>query len=147
MQDLIILTAKDIAKIINLKGKEKGVEVVDIEITNRIELSGIVIGKRNSKFSGSIFIKDVYNNKVFLEIQNFNINSLGFIKGASNMVLKSMIKNIDEDCIDVKGNNVTIDIGRISDRGTLYNASITEVYIKDKSLYIIGTNLNEYLKI
>lgn len=142
MLNSTILTAEDIIEIINLKGKEKGIDITRIEITNGIEFSGRIRGKINSSFSGDIFIRDFFNNKIFLEMQNLSITSLGVLKGASNMILKSIVKGLGEDYINVKGNNLTIDLEKISDNSILYNTPITEVFIKNKSLYIIGANLN-----
>ena len=47
--------------------------------------------------------------------------------------------------INIKDNNIIIDLAKINSEAILYNTSISDVYIKDKALYIIGTNLDMYL--
>lgn len=140
-----VLTAEDITEIINLKGKEKGIEVTHIEITNGVEFSGKIKTKINSTFRGIIYIKSFSNNKIILETQKLNITSLGLLKGASNMILKAVVKMLGEDYISIKNANIIIDLGKINSDSTLYGTSISNVYIKDKALYVIGTNLDMYL--
>lgn len=140
-----VLTAEDITEIINLKGKEKGIEVTHIEITNGVEFSGKIKAKINSTFRGIIYIKSFSNNKIILETQKLNITSLGLLKGASNMILKAVVKMLGEDYISIKNANIIIDLGKINSDSTLYGTSISNVYIKDKALYVIGTNLDMYL--
>lgn len=52
---------------------------------------------------------------------------------------------LGEDYINIKDNNIIIDLAKINSEAILYNTSISDVYIKDKALYIIGTNLDMYL--
>ena len=124
-----VLTAEDIIEIINLKGEEKGIEVTHVEIT----------------FRGVVYIKSFSENKIILETQKLNITSLGLLKGASNIILKAVVKMLGEDYINIKDNNIIIDLAKINSEAILYNTSISDVYIKDKALYIIGTNLDMYL--
>lgn len=145
MLNSTVLTEEDIIEIINLNAKEKGIEVTRIEITNGIKFSGKIKSKINSSFSGIVYIKDFSNNKILLETNNLNITSFGVFKGASNMILKAVVKMLGEDYINIKGNNIIIDLGKINSNSILYNTSISDVYIKDKALYIIGTNLDMYL--
>ncbi|WP_291648851.1 hypothetical protein [Clostridium sp.] len=140
-----VLMAEDITEIINLKGKEKGIEVTHIEITNGIEFRGKIRAKINSSFRGAVYIKSFSKNKIILETQKLNITSLGLLKGASNIILKAVVKMLGEDYINIKDNNIIIDLGKINGDSTLYNTSISDLYIKDKALYIIGTNLDMYL--
>lgn len=145
MLNSTVLTSEDITEIINLKGKEKGIEVTHIEITNGVAFSGKIRAKINASFKGVIYVKSFCNNKIILEAQNLNITSLGLLKGASNVILKAIVKMLGEDYINIKDNNIIIDLNKVKSDGALYNTSISDVYIKDKALYIIGTNLDMYL--
>lgn len=140
-----VLTAEDIIEIINLKGEEKGIEVTHVEITKGIEFMGKIRSKINSTFRGVVYIKSFSENKIILETQKLNITSLGLLKGASNIILKAVVKMLGEDYINIKDNNIIIDLAKINSEAILYNTSISDVYIKDKALYIIGTNLDMYL--
>ena len=133
-----ILSSKDITELINQKGREKGIEITHIEISNGIIFSGNIFSKINSSFSGFVYIKEVYNNKIVLETKNLNISKLGKFKGASIILIKSILKFLGEDYININGNNIIIKLDK-------YDGEIKDVYIKDKLLYIIGTNLNMYL--
>lgn len=138
MHDLTVLSSKDITEIVNLKGKEKGIEVTHIEINNGIIFSGRIFSKINSKFSGSLYIKKIYENKITLETKNINIDKLGLLKGVSGLALKTVFKIMGEDDISIKGNDIIIDLNK-------YEANITDIYIRDKLLYIIGENLKMYI--
>lgn len=138
MYNSTILSSKDITELINLKGREKGIEVTHIEIDNGIIFSGRLFSKINSNFSGFVYIKEVYNNQIILETKNLNISKLGKLKGASVILLKSILKFLGEDYINISGNNIIIKLDK-------YDGEIKDVYIKDKLLYIIGTNLDMYL--
>lgn len=138
MYNSTILSSKDITELINLKGREKGIEVTHIEIENGIIFSGRLFSKINSSFSGLVYIKEVHNNKIILETKNLNISKLGKLKGASVILLKSILKFLGEDYINISGNNIIIKLDK-------YDGEIKDVYIKDKLLYIIGTNLDMYL--
>ena len=133
-----VLSSKDITKLVNLKGKDKGIEITHIEIDNEINFSGKIFNKINSKFSGSLYIKSFYNNKIVIGTKDISIDKLGMLKGISNVVLKSVIKIIGEDQLIIKGKDIIIDLNK-------YEANIEEVYIKDKLLYIIGSKLELYI--
>lgn len=145
MLNSTVLTEEDIIEVVNLKGREKGIEVTHIEITNGIRFLGKVKSKLNSNFKGILYIKKFFNNKIVLEIEDFNITSFGILRGSSNIVLKAIVKMIGEDYITIRGNYITIDLEKINDDSIFYNIPINDVFIKDKSLYIIGTNLSMYL--
>lgn len=133
-----VLSSKDITKLVNLKGKDKGIEITHIEIDNEINFSGKIFNKINSKFSGSLYIKSFYNNKIVIRTKDISIDKLGMLKGISNVVLKSVIKIIGEDQLIIKGKDIIIDLKK-------YEANIEDVYIKDKLLYIIGSKLELYI--
>lgn len=133
-----VLSSKDITKLVNLKGKDKGIEITHIEIDNEINFSGNIFNKINSKFSGSLYIKSFYNNKIVIGTKDINIDKLGMLKGISNVVLKSVIKIIGEEQLIIKGKDIIIDLNK-------YEANIEDVYIKDKFLYIIGSKLELYI--
>ena len=133
-----VLSSKDITKLVNLKGKDKGIEITHIEIDNEINFSGKIFNKINSKFSGSLYIKSFYNNKIVIGTKDISIDKLGMLKGISNVVLKSVIKIIVEDQLIIKGKDIIIDLNK-------YEANIEDVYIKDKLLYIIGSKLELYI--
>lgn len=133
-----VLSSKDITKLVNLKGKDKGIEITHIEIDNEINFSGKIFNKINSKFSGSLYIKSFYNNKIVIRTKDISIDKLGMLKGISNVVLKSVIKIIAEDQLIIKGKDIIIDLNK-------YEANIEDVYIKDKLLYIIGSKLELYI--
>ncbi|WP_294169556.1 hypothetical protein [uncultured Clostridium sp.] len=133
-----MLSSKDITKLVNLKGKDKGIEITHIEIDNEINFSGKIFNKINSKFSGSLYIKSFYNNKIVIGTKDISIDKLGMLKGISNVVLKSVIKIIGEDQLIIKGKDIIIDLNK-------YEANIEDVYIKDKLLYIIGSKLELYI--
>lgn len=145
------LTSEDIIEIVNLKCKEKGIEVTHIEITNGIKFSGKINAKINSSFNGTLYIREFVHNKIILELDRLNITSIGVLKKAGNIILKAMIKLLGEDYLNIKGNNIIINLEKINSDSIIYNksnisnTSITDVYIKDKYLYIIGTNLDMYL--
>ena len=133
-----VLSSKDITKLVNLKGKDKGIEITHIEIDNEINFSGKIFNKINSKFSGSLYIKSFYNNKIVIGTKDISIDKLGMLKGISNVVLKSVIKIIGEDQLIIKGKDIIIDLNK-------YEANIEDVYIKYKLLYIIGSKLELYI--
>jgi len=133
-----VLSSKDITEIINLKGKEKGIEVTHIEINKGIVFSGKIFTKMNSNFSGIVYIKRVCDNKIMLETRDLNISKFGILKGASVVILKTLVKILGDDYIRIKGNDIIINLEK-------YSSDIKDVYIKDKLLYIIGTDLEIYL--
>ena len=133
-----VLSSKDITDLVNLKGKEKGIEVTRIEIDNEISFSGNICSTISSRFSGSLYLKSFNNNKIIVGTKNINIDKLGMLKGISNLVLKSVVKILDEKYLSIKGNDIIIDLDK-------HEADINDIYIKDKLLYIIGSNLEIYL--
>ncbi|MGG7056795.1 hypothetical protein ACQPUY_03740 [Clostridium nigeriense] len=138
MLNSTVLSSKDITEIINLKGKEKGIEVTHIEINKGIVFSGKIFTKMNSNFSGIVYIKRVCDNKIMLETRDLNISKFGILKGASVVILKTLVKILGDDYIRIKGNDIIINLEK-------YSSDIKDVYIKDKLLYIIGTDLEIYL--
>lgn len=133
-----VLSSKDITKLVNSKSKDKGIEITHIEIDNGISFSGNIFNKINSKFSGNLYIKSFYNNKIVVGTKDINIDKLGMLKGISSVILKSVIKIIGEDQLSIKGKDIIIDLDK-------YEANIEDVYIKDKLLYIIGSKLELYI--
>lgn len=137
MHNLTVLTAKDIVKLVNLRGKEKGIEISNIEINNEISFSGQLFSKIKSKISGSFYIKEFCNNCITLGINSINVEKL-MIKGVNSVLLKSLLKISGERHINIKGNDVIVNLDK-------YEADIEDVYVKDKLLYIIGSDLDMYL--
>ena len=133
-----VLSSKDITDLVNLKGKEKGIEVTHLEIDNEISFCGKICSTINSRFSGSLYIKSFNNNKIIVGTKDINIDKLGMLKGISSLVLKSVVKILDEKYLSIKGNDIIIDLDK-------HEADINDIYIKDKLLYIIGSNLELYL--
>lgn len=133
-----VLSSMDITKLVNSKSKDKGIEITHIEINEGISFSGNIFCKINSKFSGSLYIKSFYDNKIVIGTKDINIDKLGMLKGISNILLKSVVKIIGEEQLSIKGKDIVIDLDK-------YEAIIENVYIKDKFLYIIGSNLKFYI--
>lgn len=133
-----VLSSKDITELVNLKGKEKGIEVTHVEINNEINFSGNIFNTINSKFSGSLYIKSFYDNKIVIGTKDINIDKLGKLKGISNLILKSIVKILGEDYLTIKGKDIIVSLDK-------YEANINDIYIKDKLLYIIGGNLEFYI--
>lgn len=138
MLNLTALSSKDITELVNLKGKDKGIEVTHIEIDNGINFTGKIFSKINSGFSGSLYIKSFYNNKIVIGTKDISIDKLGMLKGISGIVLKTLVNILGEDYLNIMGKDIIINLGK-------YDADIKDVYIKDKLLYIIGSNLGMYL--
>lgn len=138
MLNSTILSSKDITELVNSKVIDKGIEVTHIEIDNGIIFSGKLFNVVNSKFSGSLYIKSFCENKIILETKNMKIDKLGIFKGISSLIVKNIVNIIGEDYISIKGNGIIIDLDK-------YKSDITDIYIKDKLLYIIGTNLKMYI--
>ena len=138
MLNSTILSSKDITELVNSKVIDKGIEVTHIEINNGIVFSGRLFNVVNSKFSGSLYIKSFFENRIILETKNIKIDKLGIFKGISSLLLKNVVSVIGEDYISIKGNGIIIDLDK-------YKSDITDIYIKDKLLYIIGTNLKMYI--
>ena len=138
MLNLTALSSKDITELVNLKGKDKGIEVTHIEIDNGINFTGKIFSKINSGFSGSLYIKSFYNNKIVIGTKDINIDKLGMLKGISSIVLKTLVNILGEDYLNIRVKDIIINLGK-------YDADIKDVYIKDKLLYIIGSNLGMYL--
>ena len=132
------LSSKDITELVNLKGKEKGIEVTHVEINNEINFSGNIFSTINSKFSGSLYIKSFYDNKIVIGTKDINIDKLGKLKGISNLILKSIVKILGEDYLTIKGKDIIVSLDK-------YEANIEDIYIKDKLLYIIGGNIEFYI--
>lgn len=138
MLNSTILSSKDITELVNSKVIDKGIEVTHIEIDNGIVFSGKLFNVVNSKFSGSLYIKSFCENKIILETKNMKIDKLGIFKGIGSLIIKNAVNIIGEDYISIKGNGIIIDLDK-------YKSDITDIYIKDKLLYIIGTNLKMYI--
>ena len=132
------LSSKDITELVNLKGKEKGIEVTYVEINNEISFSGNISNTIHSKFSGSLYIKSFNDNKIIIGTKNINIDKLGMLKGISNVILKSVVKILGEEYLSIKGSDIIINLNK-------HEADINDIYIKDKLLYIIGSNLELYI--
>lgn len=138
MLNLTALSSKDITELVNLKGKDKGIEVTHIEIDNGINFTGKIFSKINSGFSGSLYIKSCYNNKIVIITKDISIDKLGMLKGINSIVLKTLVNILGEGYLSIRGKNIIINLDK-------YDADIKDVYIKDKLLYIIGSNLGMYL--
>ena len=74
-------------------------------------------------------------------IKDFNLSDVVYL----NQIHSDKIYTYNKDYINIKDNNIIIDLAKINSEAILYNTSISDVYIKDKALYIIGTNLDMYL--
>ena len=138
MLNSTILSSKDITELVNSKVIDKGIEVTHIEINDGIIFSGRLFKRVNSKFSGSLYIKSFCENKIILESKDIKIDKLGLFKGMSSLVIKNIVNIIGEEYISIKGNGIIVDLDK-------YKSDITDIYIKDKLLYIIGTNLKMYI--
>ena len=138
MLNSTILSSKDITELVNSKVIDKGIEVTHIEINDGIIFSGRLFKRVNSKFSGSLYIKSFCENKIILESKDIKIDKLGLFKGMSSLVVKNIVNIIGEEYISIKGNGIIVDLDK-------YKSDITDIYIKDKLLYIIGTNLKMYI--
>ncbi|MBE6053649.1 MAG: hypothetical protein E7212_06990 [Clostridium sartagoforme] len=133
-----VLSSRDITELVNIKGKSKGIKVTHIEIDNGIKFSGEISSKFNSKFSGSLYIKNFCGNKIIVGTKDIKIDKLGLLKGTSSILFKSLFKIIGEGYISIKEKDIIINLDK-------YKDEIKDIYIKDKLLYIIGLNLKMYL--
>lgn len=134
------LTADDIKSVINMKSKEKGIEVTHIAIEDTISFIGDIKGKLNSKFNGKINIKDADSQRIILEIKELKLDSLGLFKGATNMFMKTIIKISGENYVRMKGNCIVIYLGEMMRENLPVEFTIENVYIMDKLINIEGKN-------
>ena len=138
MNKYIFLSSKELINIINLKLIKKGIDVTHIEIDNGIKFRGKVSNKINCKFCGSIFIKKIDNNILFLESKNLEISGLGFLKLSNKFLLKSVANIIGEDYVTTDENNIAINLDKLP-------IIIKDIYIESNLLYILGENIDIYL--
>lgn len=138
MNKYIFLSSKELINIINLKLIKKGIDVTHIEIDNGIKFQGKVSNKINCKFCGSIFIKKIDNNILFLESKNLEINGLGFLKLSNKFLLKSVANIIGEDYVTTDDNNIAINLDKLP-------IIIKDIYVESNLLYILGENIDIYL--
>lgn len=138
MNKYIFLSSKELINIINLKLIKKGIDVTHIEIDNGIKFRGKVSNKINCKFCGSIFIKKIDNNILFLESKNLEISGLGFLKLSNKFLLKSVANIIGEDYVTTDENNIAINLDKLP-------IIIKDIYVESSLLYILGENIDIYL--
>lgn len=138
MNKYIFLSSKELINIINLKLIKKGIDVTHIEIDNGIKFQGKVSNKINCKFCGSIFIKKIDNNVLFLESKNLEISGLGFLKLSNKFLLKSVANIIGEDYVTTDENNIAINLDKLP-------IIIKDMYVESSLLYILGENIDIYL--
>lgn len=138
MNKYIFLSSKELINIINLKLIKKGIDVTHIEIDNGIKFQGKVSNKINCKFCGSIFIKKIDNNILFLESKNLEISGLGFLKLSNKFLLKSVANIIGEDYVTTDENNIAINLDKLP-------IIIKDIYVESSLLYILGENIDIYL--
>lgn len=138
MNKYIFLSSKELINIINLKLIKKGIDVTHIEIDNGIKFQGKVSNKINCKFCGSIFIKKIENNVLFLESKNLEISGLGFLKLSNKFLLKSVANIIGEDYVTTDENNIAINLDKLP-------IIIKDIYVESNLLYILGENIDIYL--
>lgn len=138
MNKYIFLSSKELINIINLKLIKNGIDVTHIEIDNGIKFKGKVSNKINCKFCGSIFIKKIDNNILFLESKNLEISGLGFLKLSNKFLLKSVANIIGEDYVTTDENNIAINLDKLP-------IIIKDIYIESNLLYILGENIDIYL--
>lgn len=138
MNKYIFLSSKELINIINIKLIKKGIDVTHIEIDNGIKFQGKVSNKINCKFSGSIFIKKIDNNILFLESKNLEISGLGFLKLSNKFLLKSVANIIGEDYVTTDENNIAINLDKLP-------IIIKDIYVESNLLYILGENIDIYL--
>lgn len=138
MNKYIFLSSKELINIINLKLIKKGIDVTHIEIDNGIKFQGKVSNKINCKFCGSIFIKKIENNVLFLESKNLEISGLGFLKLSNKFLLKSVANIIGEDYVTTDENNIAINLDKLP-------IIIKDMYVESSLLYILGENIDIYL--
>lgn len=138
MNKYIFLSSKELINIINLKLIKKGIDVTHIEIDNGIKFQGKVSNKINCKFCGSIFIKKIDNNILFLESKNLEISGLGFLKLSNKFLLKSVANIIGEDYVTTDDNNIAINLDKLP-------IIIKDIYVESNLLYILGENIDIYL--
>ena len=138
MNKYIFLSSKELINIINLKLIKNGIDVTHIEIDNGIKFKGKVSNKINCKFCGSIFIKKIDDNILFLESKNLEISGLGFLKLSNKFLLKSVANIIGEDYVTTDENNIAINLDKLP-------IIIKDIYIESNLLYILGENIDIYL--
>ena len=138
MNKYIFLSSKELINIINLKLIKNGIDVTHIEIDNGIKFRGKVSNKINCKFCGSIFIKKIDNNILFLESKNLEISGLGFLKLSNKFLLKSVANIIGEDYVTTDENNIAINLDKLP-------IIIKDIYVESSLLYILGENIDIYL--
>ena len=138
MNKYIFLSSKELINIINLKLIKNGIDVTHIEIDNGIKFRGKVSNKINCKFCGSIFIKKIDDNILFLESKNLEISGLGFLKLSNKFLLKSVANIIGEDYVTTDENNIAINLDKLP-------IIIKDIYVESSLLYILGENIDIYL--
>lgn len=138
MNKYIFLSSEELINIINLKLIKKGIDVTHIEIDNGIKFQGKVSNKINCKFCGSIFIKKIDNNILFLESKNLEISGLGLLKLSNKFLLKSVANIIGEDYVTTDENNIAINLDKLP-------IIIKDIYVESNLLYILGENIDIYL--
>lgn len=138
MINSIILSSNKILEFVNLMVNKRGIEITHIDIDKGIRFLGKINKKINSSFRGSIFIKEVNENVLLLESKDLSINRLGFFNLSNNFILKTAANIIGENYFKVDGENIIIDLDKLT-------IEIKDVYIKDKLLYITGSNIDSNL--
>lgn len=138
------LSADEIKKVINLRTKQKGVEVSNVIIEENIVFNGAIKGKLNSNFNGEIGIRGIKDNKLVIELCHLRIEKLGILKGATNIFLKGLLNKLGNDSIVMQGNKIIFNIRMLQKDIPEFEVDIDNVYIKDKLLNIEGKKLKTF---
>lgn len=130
------LSADEIKKVINLRIKQKGIELSDIIIGENIKFNGTIQGKLNSDFNGEVGIKGIKDDKLTVELCHLTIEKLGILKGATNIFIKGLLNILGNDNVKMQGNKIIFNIKEIQKDVSKFEVDIDNVYIKDKLLNI-----------
>lgn len=138
------LSADEIKTVINVRAKDKGIEVYNIAIGSNIIFNGSIAGKLNSDFSGEIGIVKFKNHKLTVKLCDLRIEKLGIFKGATNLFIKGILNKLGNDNVIMKGDNIVFNIKELQKGIKKFEVAIDNVYIKDRLLNIEGKRLKEF---
>ena len=141
------MSGEEIKSVINNKSRRTGIEFKDIVIGKNIIFYGNINKKISSNFTAEIDIIGVDYNKVIIKLCDFKFKKLGFFNLNRNRVIRGLLKNIVKDKIEIKGNNIALNIENIKKSNPNFEGDIDHVYIRDNLLNIEGKKLKTIFKL
>lgn len=136
------VTSEDIINIIDEYVHVEGLNIKEIKIEELITIKGSYKKGIEIPFEACIGFGNIKENIINIKLFNFKVFKFGVFRSAKNFALKNFIRNLSEYGINVKNDNLILDLNEIVKLIPYFNISLVAINVVDN---LIEADVNDII--